>query len=72
MVKLECVIVHRSIPLVSILFVFSLTCHPDDLYYFSDVRDGEIVCKQSTVRVIIKFPPNARARTCRTPVCVVL
>ena len=39
MEKLECIIVHRSMPLVS--------SFPDDLYYLSDVRDGEIVHKRS-------------------------
>ena len=44
MERLECVIVHRSMPLVS---SSASHFHPDDLYYFSDVRDGGIVRKQS-------------------------
>ena len=46
MEELECVIVHRHHAL-SFWFGLSLTCHPYELYYFSDVRDGEIVHKQS-------------------------
>ena len=51
MEKLECIIVHRSlvplVPVLSFKFGLSLTCHPDNFYYFSDVRDGEIVRKRS-------------------------
>ena len=45
----DTVLMHHcaSIHALSFQFGCSLTCHPDDLYYFDDVRDGEIVHKQS-------------------------
>ena len=46
MEKLECIIVHGSMPIVSSLAFLSLATMTICKYCFSDVRDGEIVRKR--------------------------
>ena len=44
MEKLECIIVHGS--MLSVSSLSSLACHSNDVYYFTDARDDEIVHKR--------------------------